>query len=80
MALRNLKGELAREGVQQIQVADLLKQSLGNVNKKINGSVPFTITEAFEIKREFFPTRTIDYLFASDGGPDGERHSDGEDR
>ena len=64
MPLNNLKGEMKRIAITQNDVADLLHMSTGNVNKKIAGSVPFTIDEARSIRDTYFPEMTIDFLFS----------------
>lgn len=68
MALNNLKAEIARSKyVTQKDIADLLKMTLSNVNKKINEFVPFTTDEIKMIRNEFFPDQSLDYLLESDG-------------
>lgn len=66
MALNNLKGELVRKGISQGEVATFLETQTSTVNKKLNGHIPFTINEAFRIKKQFFPELTVDYLFVND--------------
>lgn len=66
MAFKNLKAEMTRIGVRQGEVAAVFGMTQGNLNKKINESVPMTIQEAIEIKARFFPDLTLDYLFESD--------------
>lgn len=68
----NLKAEMARTGVTQVDVAARLEMSQGNLNKKINGTTPMTIKEAMAIKALFFPDMTLDYLFESDLERGGE--------
>lgn len=66
LPLNNLKGELVRKGISQGEVASFLSTQTSTVNKKLNGHIPFTISEAFRIKNEFFPEFTVDYLFVND--------------
>ena len=63
MSYQNLKAEMKRYGITQSDVAELLGMSTNNASLKINGKVPFTMEEAWEIVDKFFPEATIDYLF-----------------
>ena len=60
----NLKAELARCGVKQIDLAKLLNVREGTISDKINGKSTFDIEEAFKIKKTFFPEFSLDYLFS----------------
>ena len=75
MAFCNLKAEMARVRVSQADIADFLGMSASNFNLKVNERIPTTIQEAEQIKRQFFPGMTIDYLFASDGNLPTEHES-----
>lgn len=67
MALNNLKSELVKKGIKQYEAAEFLGMSANNFNRKLSEAVPFTRDEMFAIRSEYFPTRTLDYLFQSDG-------------
>lgn len=58
----NIKIELQREGVTQEQVAKHFGMSTNNLNAKINGRVPFTVQEVIEMRDQFMPDATLDYL------------------
>lgn len=45
----NLKGELAKRGIRQNEIAHLLGVHENSINNKINGKSRFTIDEAFKI-------------------------------
>lgn len=62
----NLKGEIAKKGITQLEIAKLLKIHTNTVTNKINGESSFSIEEAFEIKKAFFPEMDLAYLFNSD--------------
>lgn len=61
----NMKLELQREGVTQEQVAKHLGMTTNNLNAKINGRVPFTVHEVVEMRNEFMPDATLDYLLST---------------
>lgn len=62
----NLKAEMTRYGIRQIDLANLLKVREATISDKINGKTSFDIDEAFAIKKAFFPNLSIDYLFSKD--------------
>lgn len=62
----NLKAEMARHGIRQIDLAKLLKVREATISDKINGKTSFDIDEAFLIKRTFFPNMAIEYLFSKE--------------
>ncbi len=67
MGLNKLRGELVTFGIKQREVADFLGMTANNFNRKLSEAVPFTRDEMYAIRDEFFPERSIDYLFQSDG-------------
>lgn len=73
MALNNMKSELVKAGVKQYEAAEFLGMSANNFNRKLAETVPFTRDEMFSLRDRFFPGRTVDYLFASDGDVPSER-------
>ena len=62
----NLKGEIAKRGITQSEIAALLKMHPNTVSNKINGDSSFSIEEAFKIKQAFFPEMDLSYLFDSE--------------
>lgn len=62
----NLKAEMAREGVKQIDIAKLLDVREATISEKINGKSAFDIDEAIIIKQTYFPKLPLEYLFSKD--------------
>ena len=50
----NLKGEIAKKGIQRSEMAKALGIHENSISNKINGKSRFTIEEAFQIKDTFF--------------------------
>lgn len=67
MAFRNMKAEMKREGITQIQVAESMDMSTNNLNLKINEKIPMTVDEAKFIQEHWLPEVTLDALLESDG-------------
>lgn len=61
--LKNLRAEMARHGVTVGMIADFLNVRYATVSDKLNGRSRFFADEAIRIKRRFFPTLPIEYLF-----------------
>lgn len=59
---KNLIAEMKRIGVTQEQVAQSLEMSTNNLNAKLNGRVPFFVSEVVFIRDAFMPDATLDYL------------------
>jgi len=71
--LRNLKAEMARAGLNTDDLGREIGRSGRAVRSKISGTTSFTMPEAMAIRLAFFPTLSLDYLFASDkADPGGE--------
>ena len=64
--MRNLAAEMARYGVSNLDIKQLLGCSDRTVINKLNGETECTISEAFKIRDKFFRPYRIEYLFASD--------------
>lgn len=62
----NLSAEMARFGVGRAELRALLACSDGEVRSKLMGLTEFTVSEALQIQRAFFPGLRVEYLFASD--------------
>ena len=63
---RNLIESMKKHKVSQTQIADLLDVRQATVSDKINGYSKFYFDEALKIKKVFFPSYEIEFLFASD--------------
>jgi len=57
---------MARYGISQSAIAELLKMTPENIRAKIAGRVKFSYEETLAIKDEFFPERPLEYLFATE--------------
>ena len=66
MPYSNLKAELGRNDITIESIAECLKIHRNSVANKIKGKTKFSIEEAITIQEIFFPTLSIDYLFATD--------------
>ncbi|RKO63229.1 helix-turn-helix domain-containing protein [Caldibacillus debilis] len=60
---KNLRAEMARNGVTIRQIADLLGVRFATISDKLNGRSRFFCDEAIRIKRHFFPDCSLEYLF-----------------
>lgn len=66
MTYMNLKSEMVRYGVSQVDAADLLGMTSNNFSMKVREKVPFTVNEMKAIRDTFFPSAHLDYLCESD--------------
>lgn len=64
----NLKGEMAKKGITNESIANLLRIHRNSVYNKINGECRFSIDEALAIRNAFFPNYDVDTLFQTDEG------------
>ena len=60
---RNLEAEMARGRISKKDLADAIGLAYNTVLTRFDESPPFSITEAFAIRKKFFPDMAIDYLF-----------------
>lgn len=60
---KNLRAEMARNGVTIKQIAEFLDVRFATVSDKLNGRSRFFYDEAIRIKRHFFPSHSVEYLF-----------------
>ena len=67
---RNLKGELAKNGITNAKVAAVLGVHVNTIANKLEGSSSFSIEEAFKIKTVLLPYCDLSYLFARPDYPD----------
>ncbi|MBQ9785088.1 MAG: helix-turn-helix domain-containing protein [Clostridia bacterium] len=61
----NLEAEMTRNGVTQKDIASLLGKTPETICNWMNGrSGDFPVGAVMQVKREFFPNQSIEYLFA----------------
>lgn len=60
---RNLKAEMAREGILSKDIAVFLGVREATISDKLNGKYRFYYDEAYSIKKHFFPNCELEYLF-----------------
>lgn len=65
--MKNLKAEMVRFGISNSDIQSLLKCSAKTATNKLNGKTDFTVPEAFKIRKKFFPSLTLEYLFEKTG-------------
>lgn len=63
--MRNLSAEMARYGVRNVDIQNLLSCTDKTVKNKIDGVTEFSVAEALKIRDAFFPGLRVEYLFAS---------------
>lgn len=59
----NLYKELKLRKLTQVELSERLGITNRAFNKKIKGQTDFTCDEMFTIQREFFPDKSLEYLF-----------------
>lgn len=64
---RNLRAEMAREGVTIDDIAKALGAQHSTVSRKMNGHSKFFYDEADAIRNHFFPQCSLEYLFEKSG-------------
>ncbi len=79
MSYPNLEAELARAGIKQKEVANLLKRNPATINTWLRGEEAeeergeedgkrkgggFTVEDCKKLRDKFFPGMSLDYLFA----------------
>lgn len=63
----NLEAEMARVKVTQAALAEVLGITPTTLSFKLNGKSTLSLNECVEIKRRYFPDKSLDYLFATEG-------------
>lgn len=63
--MQNLVAEMARYGVKNSDIQDLLGCTEKTVRNKLNGVTEFSVAEALKIRDTFFSGLRVEYLFAS---------------
>lgn len=61
--LKNLIAEMARAGISQKDLAKLIEKDERSISNKIYCRTEFTRKEMVEIKKNYFPNCSLDYLF-----------------
>ena len=61
--LKNLVAEMAREGVLYKDLAEMLGRDEKSISNKISCKTEFTRKEMVQIRKQFFPECSLDYLF-----------------
>ena len=64
--MNNLKAEMARYGVSERDIQNLLECSINTVRNKLNGSTDFSFPESIKIRDHFFVGYSLEYLFADE--------------
>lgn len=62
--LGNLIIEIKKSKFSQGKIAEYLGISANSMSKKVTGKWDFTASEMFAIQKEFFPDKSLEYLFA----------------
>lgn len=60
---KNLRAEMIRADLTTDDLANKLEIGRQAISRKLNGRSEFTRKEMYEIRSNFFPKLTIDYLF-----------------
>lgn len=63
---RNLKAEMARSGLTNEQLAKGIGVNPATMSAKLNTAGRMRLDEAQQLRDEFFPGMTMDYLFGDD--------------
>lgn len=66
MAYPNLSAELKRYGFTQDQMAARIGRTPETVSNWMLGKTSPTVSDAFKIRDELFPTMSVEYLFAAE--------------
>lgn len=62
----NLRAEMARKGITNEMIAKAIGRNEGTTSAKLNHFDRLKLIECFKIRDLYFPTETIDYLFATE--------------
>ena len=63
MALTNLVKEMAAAKVTKEMLAEKLHVHRNTIANRLSGTGSFSISDAFEVQKAFFPNLGIEYLF-----------------
>ncbi|MEK3729658.1 MULTISPECIES: helix-turn-helix transcriptional regulator [unclassified Lysinibacillus] len=73
---KNLRAEMAREGITMVDISEFLNVRYATVNDKVNGKYRFYYDEALMIKKHFFPQCSLEYLFEKEDEVESEDESE----
>lgn len=62
MDCRNLRAEMARNGISRKQVGDAIDLCQCSISSRFNGKTDFLVGELVKIRDTFFPNCSLDYL------------------
>lgn len=62
----NLEAELARTKTTRAELAKMLGITPTTLSLKLNGKGTLSLRECVEIKNNFFPDKSLDYLFQTE--------------
>lgn len=68
--MRNLSAEMARFGVSNADLQDLLCCASKTISNKLADTTEFSVSEAMKIRDKFFPGMRLEYLFATEARQD----------
>lgn len=63
IAYPNLRAEMARTGIKQKDIAELLERSVDWVDSRLRGKNAIPVSDALKIKNTFFKAISFEYLF-----------------
>lgn len=65
MAFENLKAEMSRKGITMLDISKngKLEMSYESVRNKFSQKTEWTRKEMFLIQQDYFPDKTLEYLF-----------------
>lgn len=64
--MNNLKAEMVRYGVSNVDIQRATGLSERTVRDKLNGTTSFSFPEALAIRNQLFPSMRVEYLFATE--------------
>lgn len=62
MDCRNLRAEMARNGISRHQVGNVIDLSQGSISSRFNERTDFLVGELVKIRDTFFQNCSLDYL------------------
>lgn len=66
MDCRNLRAEMARNGISKKQAEEVIGLSAPSMYRRFQGSTDFKVGELAKIRDRFFPELSLDYLAGFD--------------
>ena len=61
----NLKAEMGRNGIKNIEIAKCLEVNLSTITAKFTIPDRIKLAECYKIRNKFFPDLSMEYLFAT---------------